>query len=200
MTPFGPVIPGETPIDDISGLRLRAISSKAELNAAEAENIRAATLKYLAARPNRRLARFDVDWLLKLHREMFGTVWTWAGEIRQVELNIGSPVTHVRIDLVNLVDDLRAWEASTMPLDEQAARLHHRAVWIHPFRNGNGRWSRLLANIWLRLHGAPLVQWPEATIGDASVIRDEYLAAIRAADGHDLAPLYQLHRRYTMHE
>ena len=56
-----------------------------------------------------------------------------------------------------------------------AVHLHHRAVQIHPFLNGNGRWARLLANILLKLHKAPLTEWPEEAIGATSVIREEYL-------------------------
>jgi Fic family protein len=43
--------------------------------------------------------------------------------------------------------DIQAWEIKTDLLLEQAMRIHHRTVNIHPFENGNGRWSRMLANI-----------------------------------------------------
>lgn len=196
MTP-GPAGEGQTPIADLSGLKVRSIRTQKELNDHEAENIRRAVVKYLAERPTRRSARFDVAWALRLHKEMFGRVWTWAGAVRTVELNIGSPAWRVMADLHDLLADLAAWEASGMPLAEQAVRLHHRAVQIHPFLNGNGRWARLLANIWLGLHGAPLVEWPETTIGTASTIRGEYLAAMRAADGHDYGPLAALHKKFA---
>ena len=42
----------------------------------------------------------------------------------------------------------------------------------------------------------PITEWPEETIGSRSVIRDEYLAAIRAADEGDEMPLIELHQRY----
>ena len=61
----------------------------------------------------------------------------------------------------------------------------------------NGRWSRLLANIWLKLHKLPLTEWPEDVIGATSAIRDDYLAAIRAADTGDFAPLIEMHRRFA---
>lgn len=192
-----PPIPGQTPLDDLSGLRVKGIRTTSELNAAEAENIRRATVKYLAARPSRRLARFDTGWMLKLHAEMFGGVWTWAGTVRTRETNIGSPPRQIGIDLHNLVEDLTAWEKSAMPLMEQAARLHHGAVRIHPFLNGNGRWSRTLANIWLRRQGARPVEWPEATIGATSAIREEYLSAVRGADRGDYATLLALHVRFA---
>jgi len=166
------------------------------MNVAEAENIRKATLKYLAARPTSRSARFDVRWLRRLHAEMFGDVWRWAGTFRTSETNIGCRPYEIEARLNNLLEDLRAWQASEMPLIEQAVRLHHVAVQIHPFPNGNGRWSRMLANIWLKLHGAEPIEWPETTIGTASTIRDEYLEAIKAADRGDYAALLALHERF----
>ena len=83
-----------------------------------------------------------------------------------------------------------------MSLLEQAARLHYRAVWIHPFKNGNGRWARLLANIWLRLHGSPIVLWPDESIGQESIIRNEYIKALKFADQGDFGPLLALHNRH----
>lgn len=193
----GAPIPGATPLDDLSGLRDRAIRTRSQLNAAEAMNIRRAAVKYLAGRPSRRAARFDAPWLCRLHREMFGEVWSWAGVIRTRELNLGSHSRDINVHLHSMLADLQAWEEHAMPRDEQAARLHHRAVAIHPFLNGNGRWARMLANIWLRMRGDPIVEWPETTIGDTSIIRDKYLAAIRAADKGEYQSLIELHRRHT---
>lgn len=190
-------LPGQTPLDDLSGLRIRSIRTAADLNAAEAENIRKAMVKYLAARPTRRSARFDVPWLRRLHREMFGDVWAWAGQLRKSETNIGCRSHEIESRLINLLEDLRAWKDTEMPLLEQAVRLHHVAVSIHPFPNGNGRWSRLAANIWLKLEGAEPVEWPESIIGTASTIRGEYLAAVRAADEGDYRKLLLLHERFA---
>lgn len=196
MTLPGPLLPGQTPIDDLSGLKDRSITTQAELNALEAENIRKATVKYLAAKPSRRSARFDLAWALKLHKEMFGDVWEWGGRVRTTELNMGSPAYQVSVQLQTLLDDLRAWNEAGMPLIEQAVRLHHRAVAIHPFLNGNGRWSRMLGNIWLKLNGVEPVEWPESTLGAESTVRNEYIAAIRRADDHDYGPLIALHERF----
>src|SRR5689334_9526551 len=91
-----PTIPGETPIDDISGQKIRGLNNRAELNRAEAENIRRAVVKYLVAKPSPRLARFDLAWSKRLHREMFGRVWRWAGEVRHINLNIG--IEHYQVE------------------------------------------------------------------------------------------------------
>ena len=70
------------------------------------------------------------------------------------------------------------------------------AVWIHPFMNGNGRWARLLSNIWLRLHKAPVVLWPEEGIGQESPIRNEYIKALQDADRGECGPLVTLHKQH----
>ena len=191
-----PVIPGETPIDP-SGLRDRTIRTRGRLNIVEAENIRKATVKYLAKRPTKRQAKFDYAWGLKLHREMFGDVWEWAGKLRTVELTIGIPPEHVETSLYALFQDLPIWAQSGVPLLDQAVRLHHQAVRVHPFHNGNGRWARLMANIWLRLNKHAITLWPEENIGRRNPVRDEYIAAIQAADNGNDGPLLELHRRYT---
>ncbi|MBL7221555.1 MAG: mobile mystery protein B [Phycisphaerae bacterium] len=193
----------ETPIDP-SGLQpslRRTVRSRAELNPIEADNIRLATVKYLAAAPSGKLAPFTFEWVLKLHKEMLGGVWVWAGRIRTVELNLGSPAWRIQTDLHNLLEDLRCWEGSDIPPVEQAAMLHYRTVSIHPFVNGNGRWARLLANIWLKQHGSPVTVWPEDGITDGtSPIRRQYISVLKAADSGDMSLLIELHNIYAKQE
>ncbi|HUY89067.1 MAG TPA: mobile mystery protein B [Pirellulales bacterium] len=189
-------LPGDTPIDDVSGLKLKGVSTREQLNFAEAQNILKASVKYLARRPTKRSAKFDFAWLLKLHREMFGEVWQWAGKVRTRNLNLGIPFYMVNQELQALAEDLAAWNQFGHDLIEQAARLHYRAVSIHPFLNGNGRWARMLANIWLKLNRADIIHWPEETIGAESEIRSEYIAAVKAFDDGQEGPLLELHRRY----
>lgn len=184
---------GETPLQDLSGLKLRHIRNRSQLDAAEITNIQSALLRYMTRPPNARDAPFDVAWLLRLHRQMLGQVWTWAGTPRRHGTNIGVDPMHIEVRLHELCADLHAWQQSRMPLLEQGARLHHRAVSIHPFTNGNGRWSRLLANIWLLRHGRRVVRWPETVIGCESPLRSDYLRAVREADGGDLEPLIAMH-------
>ena len=189
-------VSGETPIDP-SGLKLKgSVTNRKELAAVEARNINRAFLKYLAAKPHRRSAPFDYQWFLQLHEEMFGDVWEWAGIVRTRNPNLGIPHHQIREKLSALVGDLRSWSEFDHTLETQAVWLHHLAVRVHPFENGNGRWARLLSNIWLKLHDAPIVSWPDEVLGESSPVRDEYLDAIRAADGGKYEGLTELHRRF----
>jgi fido (protein-threonine AMPylation protein) len=196
MAKWGP-IHGETPIDP-SGLRDKSIRTRRQLNEAEGRNIADAVYKYLIGTPTPDMAPFDLAWALKLYEEMFGKVWEWAGVPRKIDLNLGVAWQHVETQLYSLFLNLPYWK--DMSLIEQAVRLHHGAVSIHPFVNGNGRWSRMLANIWLKLHGSKPTLWPEQAVGETSIIRDEYLFAMKAADGGDLATLMALHEKYTANE
>ncbi len=190
-------IPGETPIDDVSGLLLPEIGTRRQLNQAEAENIALVAAKYLVGRLTEGEAPFTFDWMFDLHKEMFGHVWAWSGKPRTCNLNLGCPAHDVEASVLGLVQDISFWGKGPYSLIEDAALLHYRAVKIHPFLNGNGRWSRMLANIWLRRHGAEPIMWPEPLIGEVSPIRAEYIAAIQAADRLDYAALVELHQRYA---
>ena len=191
-------LPGQTPLEDCSGLKLPSVKTRAHLNRAEYENCAEATYKYLSRRPTRRMAPFTRPWMLRLHREMFGKVWKWAGKIRKSELNVGVPSYQVGTDLEELSRDVACWTLDNWSLIEQAATLHWRAVHIHPFLNGNGRWARLLANIWMRRNDGPVVAWPQTDlIKEASPVRSEYIAALKEADANDLGPLVKIHERYV---
>lgn len=182
---------GQTPLDrrEEEGLKVTFVTTRGDLNAAEVKNI-ANGLKWaeLKLRRVRNVAR--EPFLCDLHREMFGEVWEWAGTYRDSIKNIGVDPSHIRLELRNLFDDVAAWdEFNSFPIDERAARLHHRLTWIHPFPNGNGRTSRAMADLYLTTRGAKRFTWGEAAGRPAAETRSAYLDAIRAADRHDYGPL-----------
>jgi Fic-DOC domain mobile mystery protein B len=77
----------------------------------------------------------------------------------------------------------------TYPPDEIAVRFHHRLVKIHPFPNGNGRHSRLMADLLVMSLGGERFSWGSARLQKAGDLRRRYIAALQAADNHDYAPL-----------
>ena len=186
-----------TPLDDISGLKLPSdkVYSLKEIYVAEANNIAIATIKYLSAPPSKKIAPFSYEWLSQLHYEMFGNVWDWAGKFRKVELSIGIKAYLVPTTLKELADDIAFWDKhKTFNIYETATRIHHRAVQIHPFQNGNGRWSRMLANIYLRQNGSMPVKWQEDLLSSENPKRDEYIKALKLADNGDYKALIEMHR------
>lgn len=188
-------IKGATYNDDISGLKLDTSKQYTiqEIYVYEAKNITKATLKYLAKTPDKKVAPFSFEWFLLLHEEMFGEVWDWAGKLRQVELSIGVKAYLVSTELKKLVDDLTFWEEhQSFDVIEIASRIHHRAVQIHPFKNGNGRWSRMLANIYLKQNGLQPTKWNENLLSKENPHRDDYINALKRADNGDYGELIEL--------
>ena len=178
-----------TYIDDISGLRLDTSTQYTmdEIYLYEAKNITQATLKYLS------LAPFSFQWLLILHKDMFGDVWAWAGKLRQVELSIGVKAYLVSTEIKKLVDDLEFWEENkSFDVIEIASRIHHRTVQIHPFLNGNGRWARMLDNIYLKQNGLQPTKWNENLLSKENLHRDDYIKALKKADTGDYSNLIEM--------
>jgi fido (protein-threonine AMPylation protein) len=192
---FAKPIPGETPIADISELKVKGIHLRSQLNRVEAANITRALAQYLVGSLSRKDAPFDFTWVCELHRRMFEEVLGWAGRLRKSVTSIGIEPKFIEGRLFDLTQNLPYWDNE--PLLLQATMLHHQAVQIHPFENGNGRWSRALANIWLRLNGHELTQWPGTALAQESAVRGEYIAAIKAADQGNYESLLELHTRFT---
>ena len=165
------------------------ITHRHDLNAAEAAGIaRAASWGRRRRRPAEAL--LTEEFVLQLHRRMLGAVWRWAGRYRQTERNIGIEAHRIPVEIAAVLDDGRYWVAhATYPADEIAVRLHHRLVQLHPFPNGNGRHARLLADLLVERLGGQAFSWGGGSLADAGTLRQRYIAALRAADGHDIAPL-----------
>ncbi len=162
------------------------ITYRSELNEAEQENIYRAQDWALARRRELLTEKF----VKQLHRRMLGDVWRWAGQFRTSERNLGIPHYEVAIALRQLLDDARTWiESGSYPRDEIAVRFHHRLVQIHPFPNGNGRHARLMADLLVMNFGGERFSWGSANLQDAGDVRRRYIAALRAADNHDIGPL-----------
>jgi len=132
----------------------------------------------------------DEDFLRRLHKRMFQDVWKWAGQIRNSERNIGIDHWDIAPALRQLLDDVRYWiDHRTFSADEIAVRFHHRLVSIHPFPNGNGRHSRLAADL-LAVHlGRERFTWGSGNLVAIEELRRSYVTALRAADRHDIEPL-----------
>lgn len=180
-------------IHDRSGLLLGESPppTDADINRAELVGIG-------AARDWLKRTRMDVtkfSFWPRLHREMFGEVWDWAGEWRQAEKNLGVVPHQIQPELHKLEEDLEFWlgEDCDMPRLEVLSRFHHRTVWIHPFNNGNGRWSRLATDaLALRRYKFDFLTWAKAdnVLRDPKVPeREAYIAAIKAGDQGDISRL-----------
>lgn len=163
-----------------------------DLSRVEAENIMLAQLKYL--RPNKHpKVWFHIKELKTIHRTMFGNVWEWAGEYRKAKNSIGVNPAFIPSQLADLCFDVMAWIENSCSLTfiEMAARIHHRLVFIHPFENGNGRFSRLIADRFLISLNCTYPEWP-VSLNREGMKRSAYISALKAADRGDYSILKDL--------
>ena len=172
--------------DEKQGLIPSYITLRRELNEAEQLGITAAEEWAFS----RKRDVLDEIFLRRLHKRMFKDVWRWAGELRTTPRNIGVEPWNITSMLRNLIEDARYRVLhETYPPDEIAVRFHHRLVMIHPFPNGNGRHARLAADLLLVKLGQERFTWGRVSLVNAGETRQKYVAALRAADAHDLQPL-----------
>ena len=137
----------------------------------------------------------DDAFLKRLHHRMFKDVWRWAGQFRTTPRNIGVEAWRIEQDVRQMIDDVRYWiDHATFSPDEISVRFHHRLVFIHPFPNGNGRLSRLAADLLAVRLGQPRLSWGSGNLIATDALRRRYVDALRAADAHDIGPLLEFAR------
>ena len=183
---------GATPLDpdDAKALVASHITNQGQLNEWEFLNVSEGE-RWAFERKHENI--LSTEFMQTLHKRMFGDTWGWAGEIRTKEtLPVGSPPEKIRMELKNLCEDVtvrlkdRGWS-----LEEIAARFHHRLVSIHPFPNGNGRFSRTMTDLLLIREGSKRFTWG-ADLNRDGEARKRYIASLRAADEKDYHPLFSL--------
>jgi len=178
---------GATAGEDLSGLKLANLSDRRARDAAELEAITRAYNKHLfrARRKKPGSGWLTEDFVRKVHRDMFGTIWEWAGAYRRSDTNIGVNWHRIPEEVVRLCGDFAFWDSpkSKMSTIEIAARLQNRMTRIHPFVNGNGRHARLITDIFFHSREHRIPEWPQLQLlpqGDA--IRRKYISAMKKAD------------------
>jgi len=142
-------INGQTPLDEDekNGLLIPTIATRGELDEFEQQNIEEA-IQWVLTRTLKADIILTEKFVRNLHKRMYGNVWSWAGDFRKTDKNIGINKWQIPTALKYLLDDTLYWiEHEIFPPDEIAVRFKHKIVSIHCFPNGNGRHSRLMADI-----------------------------------------------------
>ena len=188
---------GQTPLDEDEkeGLLIPSITTRGELDEFEQLGVEKAN-EWLLSRKLSADKILSEDFIKDLHKRMFSDVWKWAGEFRKTDKNIGVDKFLINVEIKKLIGDCKFWiENKIFSDDEIAVRFSHRIVSIHPFANGNGRHSRLIADVLInKVFGKPYFTWGSINLTKAGEARTKYLEALRAADKNDYKPLIQFAR------
>jgi len=178
---------GATPLDpdEVQGLLLETVTTQGELNFAEQQSILESS-KWIFERNHKDI--LSERFFKKLHQKMFESIWAWAGKFRTTNKNIGVDPHKISTEIKLLCENCQYWtQHQSYDWPETAARFHHKLVWIHPFANGNGRFSRILTDILLKHHKQEPLSWGRKTFSkddfsNDSDLRLEYISSLREAD------------------
>ena len=98
---------------------------------------------------------------------VFNTIYPFAGELRTVTMSkgTGSEAWEWRLDFLNGLDDFDKFLQKVSKkqyedvdiIAEDLSKLISDFLFIHPFREGNGRLSRLICDIILAKNGFPMI-------------------------------------------
>lgn len=139
---------------------LLSIKHSEELDEAEARLVSLKITKISTSRPLS-ATEFTVDFYLDLHKQLFGDIYDWAGQLRTVEISKGTTsfarVQYLEQNMRALFDELkndRFLEGlSRRELVGKLAYYYGELNVLHPFREGNGRTSRTFLSLLAASHG-----------------------------------------------
>lgn len=141
--------------------------------------------------------RFTAADICEMHKFWLGEIYEWAGKYRQVNISKGDFPFAAAARIPSLLegferDVLARYTPCNFKVRDDIIRAlaetHVELVLIHPFRDGNGRVSRMLSTLMALQAGLPLL--------DFSVIAGEkkaaYFAAVQAGLDKNYQPMEQL--------
>ena len=171
-------------------MKISSITTREELDEFEQLNIEK-SIQWTFGKKIQAKDLFSEKFIKDLHKRMYGDVWRWAGSFRNSEKNLGIKSFLIPVQLKQLLDNSLYWyENKTFTPDEIAVRFKHELVSIHCFPNGNGRHSRLMADLIMeKLYNKPFLTWGGSSLVKSNEKRKEYINAIKIADGQDLRQL-----------
>lgn len=181
--------------EEKEGIRIKYINTRDELNQFEQKNIEQAH-DWLLRKNISPESLLSAKFINDLHRHMLGQVWSWAGKYRKSNKNIGVDKSQIGLEVAKLLENCRYWlKNKTFEPEEIAIRFSHRLVWIHPFSNGNGRLSRLMADLILeKIFFSSKFSWSFSQSAQKDKWRKKYHQALVKADDYDFHDLIKFAR------
>ncbi|CAG0971828.1 Protein adenylyltransferase NmFic [Methylophilaceae bacterium] len=143
--------------------------------------------------------RFTAADIAILHKQWLGSIYGWAGEFRQVNISKGGFAFAMAAQVPRLMHDLEQKVLATYTpcnfndhdkVIEALTVTHCELVLIHPFREGNGRVSRLLSTLMALQAGLPLLDFT----GIRGKTRQDYFMAVQASVGNNYEPMKKIFR------
>lgn len=141
---------------------------------------------------------FDLSYIMRMRHTALGHLYSFAGKLRDVNLSKGGFSFPAARFLEATMRDFDSGILSKLPavyadrdaLIRDIALTHGELLFIHPFREGNGRAARLLADMMAMKQGYGKLHFDR--IGRERF--DEYVLAVQRAAVGDRTPMEDLIR------
>ena len=139
---------------------------------------------------------FTANDICAIHKDWLGGIYSWAGHYRNVDLSKGDfRFAHARYIPESMNDFERKILKKYTPchfqdkdqLAEALATVHIEFIQIHPFREGNGRLARVLADLMALQNGFPTLNY-----GKMNKNKPRYIKAIHAGANNNFEPMKEL--------
>ena len=179
--------------EELDELIPKYITNRHQLDEVEQNNIEDAFQWLLSKKVDTMEQLISPEFQDELHKKMLGKVWKWAGKIRSREANIGVNPLKIETLRKQLIDDLIFWyKNKTFDPIEIAIRFHHRLVQIHCYPNGNGRHTRIMADLILeKIFNSAPINWKGNDFVNINEFRTKYIAALKEADNGNYESLLE---------
>lgn len=179
---------------------LKGIVLKTAMDQAEADALLVMQERYLGIISAETV--FTAELICRMHRDWLGGIYEWAGKYRKVEMQKGSfrwpPAIRVSQNMAALEQDFLKKLTPCLPdsLENVAgavASIHAELLLVHPFREGNGRLARWLADLMFLQSGYPPPLYSFSGKG-AVKRKTAYLNAVIQGYAQDVQPLADFFR------
>lgn len=137
--------------------------------------------------------KFSVRYICDIHRTALKELYSFAGHFRSVNISKGGFVfpagrftpDNMRQFEEEILSHLPDHYTDKQTLIEDIAKVHGELLFIHPFREGNGRTARILANLMARKQGY-------ASLNFKRINFDEYIIAVQQVARRDYSKMERI--------
>jgi len=170
------------------------LSSRDEIDKAEFEGFLLAELS-LTEELNSR-TKFNIKYIKRIHKLSLGHLYSFAGKFRTVNMSKGGflfpAAKFISQNMDNFENEillgLPAKYESNQALIKDIAKVHGEFLFIHPFREGNGRTARVLANLMVRKQGFKGLNFEKIT----EKVFPEYVIAVQSVADKNYEPMERI--------
>lgn len=168
------------------------ITAKNDIDRVETELLYQVTDQLLDELDRKR--RFSTEDIKQIHNKWLGSLYEWAGTYRQVMMSKGNFLFAAPAHIPGLMTDFETEVLakytpcifkSREEIISALAIAHTELLLIHPFREGNGRLSRLLSTLMALQAGLPPLDFS----GFEKERIEEYFAAVRYGLDRNYKPM-----------